>query len=191
MKIVIFDFDKTLTKKDTLMPFANYISKKRGQIIKFYIFLFYYFLFKLRIISNKVLKEIFLKEFFDGYAIEELKEFIQDFEKCFIKKNLNKDIFNKFSEYIKNGYKVIVLSSNLEIILKNLSMLKDATILGTVVNYNKLNSTYRIKGNVCRESEKIRRLKVLFGDEIFEKAIFYGDKEDKFLLKIFKKSIKV
>jgi len=189
--VAFFDFDKTITKKDTLKPLALYISRIKNNPISFYIFLFYCLCFKLRIIPNRKLKELFLKLFFDGYSVDRLKDLIFKFEEDFIKMNLNQNIFTEFVNYVRNGSSVFIVSSNLRIFLENLTILKDANIIATEVEYNKINNTYKLRGDICSGLEKINRLKQMFGYQIFEKAIFYGDKEDEMLLKIFNKSITV
>jgi phosphoserine phosphatase len=189
--IAFFDFDKTIIKKDTLRPFALYISRIKNNSVLFYVFILFFLFFKLRLLSNKKLKNVFLKLFFDGYSLEELKELILKFEDSFVRNNLNHNVFLQFINYIESGNKVFVISSNLEIFLKHLTILRNANIIATEVQYSRENNTYKLQGNVCRGSEKIKRLKWMFGDLIFEEAMFYGDKEDKLLLKTFKKSIQV
>lgn len=191
MKTVIFDFDKTIITKDSLLPFALYISKSRKQIIRVYIFLFFYLLLKLKLISKYFFKDLFLRIFCNGYSKEELKNLVSKFEIEFVEKNLNREIFNKFKKYITDGYKVIILSSNFDILLENLSLLKGAScIISTETEYLNISKTYKVK-NYAEEIEKIKKIEEVFGRELFENGIFYGDKEHKLLLNLFKNSIQV
>jgi hypothetical protein len=55
--VIVFDFDKTLTKKDTLFGFYKFVSVNNLSFkFKRLILLFFSILYKLRIIKNNQLK---------------------------------------------------------------------------------------------------------------------------------------
>lgn len=190
-RVAIFDFDKTLTMKDTLMPLAFHVSKAKKRKRDFYFLFGYYLLFRCKLISDKEFKNIFLRIIFDGYLIENVQNLIEGFEHEFVIKNLNSPVYSELKRYLANGYRVIVISSNLKIMLSNLKLLKPVVIIATEVGYNSTDRCYTIKGNPCKDLEKLRRLETTFGKKIYKQAIFYGDKEDALLLRTFKNSIHV
>lgn len=189
--IVFIDFDKTLVKKDTLIPLVFFIARFRKKMVNFFAFLLCFIIFKMKFISNKQLKVIFLKYFFDGLPPDALKKIFHEFENGFIKENLNKDIYFKFNDHLKGGYDIIIVSSNFTLMLENLETIKGARIIATETDYEDEGRRYTIKGDVCAGKEKINRIAVAFGSNIFEEASFYGDKNDEIVLKAFKKSFKV
>ena len=73
-KIIVYDFDKTLTKKDTLFGFFIFNAKKS---IGFYFKILYYFLSmilaKTNFISNRSLKNIGIKLFLSNLGKEQLR----------------------------------------------------------------------------------------------------------------------
>ena len=112
--IVVFDFDKTLTYRDTLLDFYIHVSKKN---FKFPIKLSYYIglmvLFKLKIISNDCLKikgfNLFLKGLDDNYIENKAKNFASKIE--------FNDLYKTFN-FNKKDKKIIIVSASYEIYLK-------------------------------------------------------------------------
>ncbi len=189
VSVVFFDFDKTLTTRDTLLPFAFHVCRKTKRLASFLTLIFCYMLLRLKLISNKDFKSLFLRFVINGITQEDLKDIVSEFENSFIKNHLNRPVFDKFREYIESGCKVVIVSSNFDILLENLSMINKALIISTQTDYK--DKRYYIKGDVCAGEEKLKKIEAIFGKRIFEEAIFYGDKEDKILLRAFKTSIEV
>ena len=173
------------------MPLGFFILKKRKKIINFILLLCCYIFFKLKIISNKRFKEIYLYLVFNNLKENEIKEFVLEFEKDFIKKNLNAELIDEIKKFIEEGDKLIIVSSNFDIFLKKLNLLKNFEILATEVFFDENKKCYKIKGNVCKDFEKIRKLADKYSEKIFETGIFYGDSEDRVLLQKFKNSVEI
>ena len=73
MKIAFFDFDGTITKKDSTIKFIRYLVGD----IKFFIgtifLLPFIILYMLKIISNNHIKQIIITYYFKGKDIEDFK----------------------------------------------------------------------------------------------------------------------
>lgn len=100
-KIIVYDFDKTLTYKDTLLDFFKFIAKKNIYYpFKLLIYFIFMVLCKFRIVSNSRLKEIGVSLFLKGLTKE---KFIEDSKKYakVIKLNATykKSSFDKKNEY--------------------------------------------------------------------------------------------
>jgi phosphoserine phosphatase len=112
--IVVFDFDKTLTYKDTLLGFYIHTSKKN---FKFPIKLFYYFfnmiLFKFNIISNDYLKIKGFNLFLKGLSIS----YIQNKAKSYVSKIEFNKLYKKFNFKNKNK-KILILSASYDFYLR-------------------------------------------------------------------------
>lgn len=114
--IVVFDFDKTLTYRDTLLSFYIHTSKKN---FKFPIKLSYYIglmiLFKLKIISNDYLKikgfNLFLRGLKDDYIENKAKNFASKIDYNHLYKTFNFNTKDK---------KIIIISASYEIYLKHI-----------------------------------------------------------------------
>lgn len=106
MKTIIFDFDKTLTYKDTMNQL--FIWRMKGfRLIYWPIFLFLIFLVKLKIITIKKLKEVCIKLLFPNK-----QEDILSLCKVFSKEIELTQIANILEKKIKEGERVIILSAS-------------------------------------------------------------------------------
>lgn len=112
--IVVFDFDKTLTYRDTLLNFYMHTSKKS---FKFPIKLSYYvglmILFKLKIISNDYLKIKGFNLFLRGLKVD----YIESKAKNFSSKIDFNDLFKTFN-FNTTDKKIIIISASYDIYLK-------------------------------------------------------------------------
>lgn len=107
-KIIVFDFDKTLTNYDTTLPFFVYCAKKRP--IRFLLLPFFIWLMvcvKIKLLSVNRLKEVGVRLFcplnFDEF-IKMSREFSKTIE-------LNKIYQNEFLREIDNGDNEVIIAT--------------------------------------------------------------------------------
>lgn len=125
MKIIVFDFDKTLTYKDSLKEL--FLGEMRG--LKYPLRAYYMFLAvmsKFKIITVRKEKELMIKLLF-------LSDEAVFAKKCHeqagnIKLN---PVINKVSEYVEDGNRVIILSASSEYLLKEVFKGTNVEIIGT------------------------------------------------------------
>ena len=157
-KITVFDFDGTLTERDTFLPMSLFFLKNmhfRG----FFRYICFYILFKFGKVSNEKLKTIFLKSFFKGKLNLELKKSLNVFFKEHLK--INTSIYRCFKQSLEEGDRVVILSANFDIIIE--SWLESIDIKNIEVIATKLSCddlfVGNIIGNICRGEEKVKRFK--------------------------------
>ncbi|HBS25836.1 MAG TPA: hypothetical protein DD827_01710 [Gammaproteobacteria bacterium] len=177
----VFDFDGTLTKRDTLFPMALFFARNR-HVISFLKYCFYYGLFKFGLISNESLKIRFAACFFKGKGIEE----IQDLLLVFVNKQLSlrEEVYNAFKEHLNKGDKTIIVSANFDVVVE--SWLKSVNADIDAVAATKLHVhagvyTGALEGAVCRGKNKAERLQaqidisnyhiISYADEVSDVAI--------------------
>ena len=74
-KIIVFDFDKTLTKNDTIFGFYLYVTKKNLLFpFKIVLYVIIILLSKLKLINNTSLKKLGVLFFLSGLDIDFLKD---------------------------------------------------------------------------------------------------------------------
>ena len=118
-KIIVFDFDKTLTYKDTLLGYYI-ISAKKGFIpqIKFFSYFIIMVLCKLKLISNNQLKIIGFNLFIKGQNISNLE---LKAKKYALKIKFNK-LFNEIN-FMNENTRTVIISASYEIYLKYIFLL--------------------------------------------------------------------
>lgn len=176
--IVVYDFDKTLTQKDTLFDFFKFNNKKKFLFfLKTLIYFSSMVLTKFKLISNDTLKNIGIKLFLKNLNEEEINYKFFNYYKT-IKYNF---LFNQTD--FKTIDKCYIISASFENYLKPIFP-QNVEIIGSTINKDNSNLTFN-----CYAKNKIIALKKLGIDEI---DIFYTDSlSDLPLVKLSKKTILV
>lgn len=195
MKIVAaFDFDGTLTERDSLLPFLIYnfgfFRTAWGLLLEAPFLLG----FILGLTSRQKTKEKILTRFLKGLAKCILEEQGQAFAEQIIPKLLKKNVYEKLQWHMKKGHCCILVSASIEIYLKpwsasvgfqhlicsNLRFDKQGLFIG------------QLEGLNCWGPEKERRLLELLGPRENFILYVYGDSRgDKELLALANYSTKV
>lgn len=173
--LVVFDFDGTLTRRDSLLAFIKF---SRG-LHRFYlgflwlspVVLCYY----LKLTSNHYLKQKVLAHFFKGLKRERLEEignaFFQSVKDCFI----DKEIEEKLLTYKAKGDLVVIVSASCAEWVKPFADYWQVSFIGTQLRYEAGSFTGEIQGQNCFGEEKLRRLSKSYALDKFHKRIAFGD----------------
>ena len=174
-KIDVYDFDKTLYKKDSTIQFYIFCLKKNKSIVKYLPFQIINFaLYKFKIIKKLIFKErffIFLK------SIKDVDQYVTEFWK------LNEKYIRK--ELLENSNnKKYVISASPEFLLEKIcNRIGIDKLIASKVDKN----TGEFLSENCYGEEKVKRLKE--EDKNFKIENFYTDSiTDKFLANISEKS---
>lgn len=126
-KTVVFDFDKTLSKKDTNLPFFMFFAKKQKYgYFKLIIYFFYKIIQKFRVISNESLKNKGLSLFVSQLSYEKYLELCKLFAKQI---QINEEVKKKYEEYCSANEKVIILTASIKEYVE--ALFSDAIVLGS------------------------------------------------------------
>jgi len=177
-KIIVYDFDKTLTENDTLLDFFIFNEKRNlFFIIKFMLYLSFMVMSKFKIISNHKLKDFGIQIFLKNLPKEELEYKFFNF-KDGIKYNF---LFNNTDFTSDNIY---IVSASFVEYLKPIFP-NNVKVLASNIAY-KNNTPYKLNFN-CYGLNKI---KILQKEGIDKIDVFYTDSiSDLPLVKISKKTI--
>lgn len=112
MKIAFFDFDGTITKRDTFIEFAKYSLGKRRLFAAILKNCFHLSMWKLGIISNSEAKQRLFSTLFNGRDYEWFKNCGANFKKA-IDMNINENVVNKLHKHKIEGHVVIIVSASM------------------------------------------------------------------------------
>lgn len=184
--VAAFDFDGTITTKDSLPSFLVFTSG----YLKTYFILFCYIPFfiacLLKLISRQSVKERIIKTFYKDMPITELRELGKSFANGPLVKLLKKEALDKLLWHQSLGHQSILISANLDVYLevfaKNYGFQE---CVSSKVDFNQMGQvTGRLKGKNCWGIEKVNRLKEVLGIEKNYILYAYGNAEgDRELLK--------
>jgi phosphatidylglycerophosphatase C len=171
--IAVFDFDGTITPKDSFLEFIKYTHGN----IKFYLFILTHLhiiiLFYFKIISNQRLKEIFFSGFYRGLSKEELLKNGEIFSQKIIPEICFPEALKIINWHKNNGHKIYLLTASSNIWLGEWCKINDIELIGTKFQLVENRYTGKIEGKNCYGKEKWERIKEIANNA--KKSYGYGD----------------
>lgn len=174
--LVLFDFDGTLTQKDTFFQFIFFTCGTFKTIMGFIVLsplvLFYF----VKIVSASSLKQKILSFFFK----EKSYSFLNEKGKSFINYlhasgNLKTEIIVKMKEYQEAGDKVCVVSASPDIWIRPFAAEYIVNYICTELEYEKEKFSGQFKTKNCNGPEKAIRIKEKYKLSDFNEIIAYGN----------------
>lgn len=160
----VFDFDGTLTYRDSFIPFLYFAFSKRTflvNLLKIFPFIAAYVVGG---ISRNRLKEVIITVYLKGIKVEWLQDKAEEFCKIFWGDMLRPLGIFSVSKEIKEGAIVTLCTASPELIIQPFSKRLKVGLIGTELESKKGILTGHIKGVNCRCAEKVTRLEKRYGD---------------------------
>ncbi len=183
MNLVVFDFDKTITCVDTLLPLAHFFSMENGKRTAYICFAAIIISFKLGLISDYDMKRLFLKLFVKGESESTIgslcsKFFVKHF-KCIV----NKKVFALLKNHISAGDKVYIVTSNFDFFVRHLfELIPLAGIISTKTDQAGGFFSGNLVGHPCDRVEKLNCVLDLCRNSHYDLKIGYGDSKGDYKL---------
>ena len=174
--VAVFDFDGTLTRRDSLFPFLRMaVGPLRywwGLVVLGPILMGYY----LGLVPNWRAKEVVLTHFLAGLPEEQLQKLGQRFAIQKIPKLLRPEALQRLSWHQEQGHRSVLLSASLEAYLAPWAQTMGFNqVIGTQLAVQSGLITGRILGKNCYGREKVERLTTLLEDLSSYCLYAYGD----------------
>ncbi|NLM16578.1 MAG: HAD-IB family hydrolase [Candidatus Riflebacteria bacterium] len=175
MKLALFDFDGTITRKDSFAEFLRF-SFGDIQTAKKVIYYAHHFLaFYLKLIDNSMLKEKTVKEFFKNMPESIAEQLAKDFAQAPLNSLVKPEMLNILCDYKANGYRVILVSASPELYLKHWTKEHEIELLATKLETKNGYLTGNFASPNCFGPEKVRRLSEILNFSDFSEIHVYGD----------------
>lgn len=175
MKIVYaFDFDGTLTTKDTLLEFIKYVVGSKRFILGFILFAPMMVLMKCHLMKNYKVKQYFFSWFFKGMPLDEFNVWCKKFTQN--KQNILRPEALKYLTIASKSGEVIILSASVENWIRPFFREINLVVIGTQLEVDlskKLTGKFATKN--CYGSEKVNRLLALYPKRKMYKLVAFGD----------------
>jgi phosphatidylglycerophosphatase C len=184
--IAVFDFDGTITHKDTLLVFIKFSKGICSFIFGIMLFSPLIVAMKLRLYPNWKVKQRLFSFFFKGDSLEKFNDFGNRFNS-----EINKIIRPKALETLKlhkiKGDRIIIISASIDNWIKPWAeKVGTDIVIGTKIETNKnglLTGNFLSKN--CYGQEKVNRLLEMFPNRNDYELIVYGDSRgDKELIEL-------
>lgn len=157
-EIAVFDFDGTLTTKDSMLEFVKYVKGTRALLLGLLRFAPQIMLMKLRIVDNHSMKEKVLAHFFKGMKHSEFQEYGMTFASR-LSEMLNHGTAAILQQHLSEGADVYVVSASVvEWVRPFCQTLGVKNIIGTEMEVDSQGVlTGRFSTHNCYGPEKVRR----------------------------------
>ena len=182
--VVAFDFDGTITTKDTLLEFIRFSKGAMAFFLGFLLHTPYLILFKLGLYQNWKIKQRLFGYFFKGMDYKDFVKVGQDFEPI-LEKMIRPKALKAIRSYSEKGIPVYIISASVSEWISPWAIKEGVNhIIGTKVE---ISSNGKLTGNFlsrnCYGEEKVRRLLELEPNRNSYILYAYGDsKGDKELI---------
>ncbi len=173
--VAYFDFDGTLTMRDTLVPFLIYVCGLGKFIRQVPIIMPWVILYGLKFIDNENLKQRMLRLMIKGASIAELENKAKKFAQTNLNKYLEPDIYAKMEWHIEQGHSVYLVSANLALYLKYWAKLhKLSGVIATEIEFVAAKCTGNLASRNCYGAQKVLRVNQYLQEKNLHYAYSYG-----------------
>jgi phosphatidylglycerophosphatase C len=175
--VAVFDFDGTLTRRDTLLPFLRYLlgdAKVAGHALVLSPILLGY---GLRLINNGVAKERVFMQCLSGMEIAALRQEGERFAETELPNMLRSEALQRLAWHKQQGHRCVAISASLELYVRPWAQGAgfDEVIATQLEVQPDGHVSGRLDGVNCYGHEKVRRLEMLLGPRSGYSLYAYGD----------------
>jgi len=173
-KLYLFDFDGTLTYKDTMFLFLKFYNPAKYSI-QFLKHVPLFILLKLKLANAEAVKKSFISSILKGesrYNIDKkAKLFFDENYPSLIRENAL-DFINNIDREHTESY---IVSASLDIWVQPFAEKFNMTLLATKAEFKDDVFTGKFIGKNCNKDEKVCRIEAELDDKKFDKIIAFGD----------------
>ncbi|MEM7109259.1 MAG: HAD family hydrolase [Bacteroidota bacterium] len=173
--LALFDFDGTLTTRDSFIEFVKYYHGSAKLILAIVLHLPILVLFKLGIIPNWKAKETLLSYLFGGHDERKFNEKASEFATRKIPGMLNSETVELMSNHLSQNDDVYIVSASFENWLRPWAAKHGAEVIASRLEKKDNILTGKILGANCYGPEKVSRIKEKIDLTIYSKIYAYGD----------------
>lgn len=173
-KIFAFDFDGTLTYKDSLLEFIRYTQGNLSFVLGFMLYSPLLILMKLHAYPNWKVKQQLFSYYFKNCPIDTFNKYCDDFGREYVNIIREKGM-SAIRKAILEGGKVLIVSASIDNWVAPFFKGLDVRILGTRIEIVEGKVTGRFLTNNCYGKEKVKRIQELYPDRKNYMLVAFGD----------------
>lgn len=175
--IAFFDFDGTITRKDTMFELVKFSHGSFG----FYKGLLrispWLLAMKLGIVSAQIAKEQLLRHFYGNWTIQKFNEVCEAFTSTILPGLIRTDAMECIQQHKAAGTTVVVVSASVENWVAPWCAIYKLTCIGSRMQIKSEKLTGKLEGNNCNGPEKVNRILLSYDPAEFDVIYCYGDTE--------------
>jgi HAD superfamily hydrolase (TIGR01490 family) len=180
-RIAFFDFDGTITTKDTLLVFIRYTKGRPRFLLGLLLTAPWLVAWKLKLISNSAAKQRLMRHFFGGQALDTFQQQCDTFAAETIPGLIRPKALAEITRLRELGATIVIVSASPDNWIRGFTGRIDAKPVATRLEVRKDPATGadvltgRFEGANCHGEEKVRRIKAGWSLEDYDEIYAYGD----------------
>lgn len=173
-KLYCFDFDGTLTYKDTMFLYLKFYdaTQFRLQILK-HIPLFV--LLKLKLASAEKVKRSFISSILKGQSRSKIEKKSQEFFDEYYPEIFRENALEFIKNIDRQNTDCYIVSASLDVWVKPFAEHFEMNLLSTRAEFKNDIFTGKFVGKNCNKAEKVARIKAAVEGKKYDKTIAFGD----------------
>jgi phosphatidylglycerophosphatase C len=175
MKLAIFDFDGTITTRDSFKDFIIFTHGWPGMLLGVLVLSPLIFLYAIKCLSSSRTKEFVITYFYRGWDKNRLEQIGERYVQERLPRIVKQSALDRISWHKSQGHRVIVVSASPEVYLTAWCRRQGVDLLATRIQFDKEQVTGKIEGQNCVREEKVKRLRDFLNLSDFEHICAYGD----------------
>jgi len=175
MTVAFFDFDGTITSRDTLIDFIRFAVGEKKFLWGMCVLMPTLIAYKLKLIPNDRAKEKMLSHYFKGMEKKEFQRLASTYSLRQIPKIVRQEALDKIDWHQKQGHKIVVVSASMECWLKPWCEKYGLKLLSTKMETVNNMVTGKFATKNCHGKEKVNRIKEKYILDNFDIVYAYGD----------------
>ena len=182
-RIAFFDFDGTITTRDTLLEVIKFFKGNFKFYLGFIINSPFVAAWKTGIISNQAAKEKVLQYFFRSVPVKAFQQRCDEFATTRVPLLIRPKAMQEIEKLRTAGVTVVIVSASAENWIQQWCNLHNLQFIATKLQVEKDLLTGKIDGHNCHGEEKVNRINAAFDLSLYNEIYCYGDtKGDKPML---------
>lgn len=185
--VAVFDFDGTITKGDTFLPFLLHSFGFWKTLWCLAYCSPYLVAYILKLVKNDYAKEKMIYFLFNKLDIAKLDRVLQNFIENKLNSYMRKNVIDRLKWHQKQNHITVLISASLNVYIEPwANKFNFSYVESTVLEKNKNKYTGKIIGKNCYGIEKVHRLEKIFKNEFSNFETYgYGDSSgDKFFISL-------
>ncbi len=174
-KIAFFDFDGTITTKDTLLEIIKFLKGKSFFYFGFLLHAPWLIAYKLNWLSNNLAKQKILTYFFGGMEAHVFQEKCDLFALTIIPGLIRPGVLTEFADLRKQGFEIVVVSASACNWIGKWTDDLCLQLIGTKLEVKNGLITGRIDGKNNHGAQKAVNIKEHWNLKEYEEIYVYGD----------------
>lgn len=175
MKLILFDFDGTLTTKDSFLEFIKFTHGSWALYLGILLLSPILIGMKLGVISNEFAKSSLLSLYYKGKSHSQLNDLAESFYSTHLSAQLRRKGLEEIKRYQADNQTIALVSASVDIWLKPFAKAMNLILICTEAEFKGDRFSGRFSSMNCIGPEKAKRIRSHFNLDDYEEIIAYGD----------------